>query len=295
VVLAQGSGFTPNASGHALPPPAVSGSLADTSNPISSTPRIRLGDLVTPVGEYYAPDANGQFNRPGYSTIYREQGKRLIAIKFSVRGRDLGSAVDEAETRTKELFQIPYRAVWSGEFEQMEEANGRLMWIIPLSLTLIFILLYSAFRSFLDTIVIFSNVFDVAVGGIWSLYLTGTNFSISAAVGFVSLFGIAIMEGLLLISYFNTLRAQGLPLHDAIIQGSLKRVRPVMITAMTAILGLLPAAVSTKIGGQTAQPLAIVVVGGMTVTLFLDRYLMPVLYSFYGHREPPAGGGGMAH
>ena len=295
VVLAQGSGFTPNASGHALPPPAVSGSLADTSNPISSTPRIRLGDLVTPVGEYYAPDASGQFNRPGYSTIYREQGKRLIAIKFSVRGRDLGSAVDEAETRTKELFQIPYRAVWSGEFEQMEEANGRLMWIIPLSLGLIFILLYSAFRSFLDTIVIFSNVFDVAVGGVWSLYLTGTNFSVAAAVGFVSLFGIAIMEGLLLISYFNALRAQGLPLHDAIIQGSLKRVRPVMITAMTAILGLLPAAVSTKIGGQTAQPLAIVVVGGMTVTLFLDRYLMPVLYTFYGGREPPEGSGGMAH
>jgi cobalt-zinc-cadmium resistance protein CzcA len=295
VVLAQGSSFTPNASGHALPPPAVSGSLADTSNPISSTPRIRLGDLITPVGADYSPDTKGQFNRPGYSTIYREQGKRLIAIKFSVRGRDLGSAVDEAKEKTKHLFKIPYRAVWSGEFEQMEEANGRLMWIIPLSLTLIFILLYSAFRSILDTIVIFSNVFDVAVGGIWSLYLTGTNFSIAAAVGFVSLFGIAIMEGLLLISYFNALRAQGLELHDAIIQGSLKRVRPVMITAMTAILGLLPAAVSTKIGAQTAQPLAIVVVGGMTVTLFLDRYLMPVLYSFYGHREPPAGGGSMAH
>jgi cobalt-zinc-cadmium resistance protein CzcA len=177
----------------------------------------------------------------------------------------------------------------------MEEANGRLLWIIPLSLGLIFILLYSAFRSILDTLVIFSNVFDVAVGGIWSLYLTGTNFSVAAAVGFVSLFGIAIMEGLLLISYFNALRAQGLPLHEAIVQGSLKRVRPVMITAMTAILGLLPAAVSTKIGGQTAQPLAIVVVGGMTVTLFLDRYLMPVLYSFYGHREPPASGGGLAH
>jgi cobalt-zinc-cadmium resistance protein CzcA len=295
VFLATGSTFTPSASGHALPPPAVSGSLADTSNPISSTPRIRLGDLVTPVGEFYAPDSAGQFFRPGYSTIYREQGKRLIAIKFSVRGRDLGSTVDEAVARTKNLFQIPYTAVWSGEFEQMEEANGRLMWIIPLSLSLVFILLYSAFRSFLDTVVIFSNVFDVAVGGIWSLYLTGTNFSISAAVGFVSLFGIAIMEGLLLISYFNALRAQGLPLYEAIIQGSLKRVRPVMITAMTAILGLLPAAVSTKIGGQTAQPLAIVVVGGMTVTLFLDRYLMPVLYSFYGHREPPAGSGGMAH
>ncbi len=278
-----------------LAPPAVAGTLADTSNPISSTPRIRLGDLVTPVGADYAPDPSGRFNRAGASTIYRENGKRMIAIKFSVRGRDLGSAVDEAKARTKDLFQIPYEAVWSGEFEQMEEANGRLMWIIPLSLGLIFILLYAAFRSVLDTIVIFSNVFDVAVGGIWSLYLTGTNFSVSAAVGFVSLFGIAIMEGLLLISYFNALRAEGLPVHDAIIQGSLKRVRPVMITAMTAILGLLPAALSTKIGGQTAQPLAIVVVGGMTVTLFLDRYLMPVLYSFYGHREPPAGSGGLTH
>jgi heavy metal efflux system protein len=295
VVLAQGSGFTPNASGHALPPPTVAGSLADTSNPISSTPRIRLGDLVTPVGADFAPDPSGEFVHSGAATIYREEGKRMIAIKFSVRGRDLGSAVDEAKAKTKDFFQIPYSANWSGEFEQMEEANVRLMFIIPISLFLIFLLLYMAFRSFLDAIVIISNIFDVAVGGIWSLYLTGTNFSVSSAVGFISLFGIAVMEGLLMISYFNDLRFQGLNLHDAIIQGSLKRVRPVMITAMTAILGLLPAALSTKIGGQTAQPLAIVVVGGMTVTLLLDRYLMPVLYSFYGHREPPAGGGGMAH
>jgi cobalt-zinc-cadmium resistance protein CzcA len=295
VVLAQGSSFTPNAAGHALPPPNAVGSLADTASPISSTPRIRLRDLVTPVDADLAADPNASFVRPGASTIYRENGKRMIAIKFSVRGRDLGSAVDEAREKSKGLFKVPYNAVWSGEFEQMEEANGRLMWIIPLSLGLIFILLYSAFRSMLDTIVIFSNVFDVAVGGIWSLYLSGINFSISAAVGFVSLFGIAIMDGLLLISYFNRLRADGLPLQEAILEGAGKRVRPVMMTALTAILGLLPAAVSTKIGGQTAQPLAVVVVGGMTATLFLTRYLMPVLYSFYGHREPPEGSGGMAH
>jgi cobalt-zinc-cadmium resistance protein CzcA len=295
VVSPQGSRFTPNASGYGLPAPAAGGSLADTSNPISSTPRIRLRDLVTPVDKHLHPKHGGSFIDAGASTIYRENGHRMIAIKFSVRGRDLGSAVDEAKEKTKSLWQIPYEPVWSGEFEQMEEANGRLLWIIPLSLGFVFILLYAAFHSFLDTIVIFSNVFDVAVGGIWSLYLTGTNFSVSAAVGFVSLFGIAIMEGLLLISYFNALRVQGLPVQEAIIQGSLKRVRPVMITAMTAILGLLPAAVSTKMGAQTAQPLAIVVVGGMTVTLFLDRYLMPVLYSFYGHREPVAVGGGLAH
>ena len=109
------------------------------------------------------------------------------------------------------------------------------------------------------------------------------------------MFGVAIMDGLLLISYFNALRAKGLPLHEAIMEGADKRVRPVMMTALTAIFGLLPAALSTKIGSQTQRPLAIVVVGGMITTLLLDRYLMPVLYSFYGHREPPAGAGGMAH
>ena len=135
----------------------------------------------------------------------------------------------------------------------------------------------------------------MSLGGIWALLLTGTNFSISAAVGFVSIFGVAIMDGLLLVSYFNQMRAQGLPVREAILQGAEKRVRPVMMTALTAILGLLPAALSTRIGAQTARPLAIVVVGGMITTLLLTRYLMPVLYSFYGHREPPAGFGDMAH
>jgi cobalt-zinc-cadmium resistance protein CzcA len=219
----------------------------------------------------------------------------MIAIKFSVRGRDLGSAVDEARTATQKVFDPPYRAVWSGEFEEMEAAEGRLMLIIPLSLALIFILLYTAFRSLLDALAVLSNVFALAIGGIWALHLTGTNFSISAAVGFVSLFGVAIMDGLLLISYFNTLRMHGIPLHNAIMEGAAKRVRPVMMTALTAMLGLLPAAVSTRIGAQTQRPLAIVVVGGMITTLLLTRYLMPVLYSFYGNREPPAEIGGLSH
>jgi cobalt-zinc-cadmium resistance protein CzcA len=295
VVLAQGSSFVPNAFGIALPPPAPAGTLANTANPLSSSPRLMLRDLVSPVGKDGLLDPGGQYERAGAQDIYREQGERLVAIKFSVRGNDLGSAVRDAKLRTQDLLQAPYRAVWSGEFEQMEDAQRRLLWIIPLSLGLIFILLYSAFRSFLDAIVVFSNVFDVAVGGIWSLYLTGTAFSISAAVGFISLFGIAIMEGLLMISYFNALRGAGLPLQEAIVQGAAKRVRPVMITAMTAILGLLPAALSTKIGAQTAQPLAIVVVGGMILTLFVDRYLMPVLYSFYGNRKPAAGAANLAH
>ena len=259
-------------------------------------PRLRLKDLVSPVDSAGRPNPGGDFTRPGGSTITREQGKRFIAIKFAVReDRDLASAVEEVKEKTEKILQPPYRALFGGEFEQMEDAETRLMFYIPASLALIFLLLYIAFRSLLDAVVILSNVFDLAVGGIWALYLTGTNFSISAAVGFVSLFGVAIMEGLLMISYFNDLRAQGLPLYQAVEQGALKRVRPVMITAMTAILGLLPAAFSTAIGAQTQRPLAIVVVGGMMMTLFLDRYLMPVLYTFYGHREPPKDAARLAH
>jgi cobalt-zinc-cadmium resistance protein CzcA len=300
LVPAAGPGPNPSARGYALPDPSKTGGNVDTSNPITATPRRTLRDFVTPLGIDGRPDPDASFVRPGAATIYREaaQGEgaqRLCAIKFSVRGRDLGGAVAEAREKTRDLFEAPYRAVWSGEFEEMEAAEAKLFWIVPVALGLIFILLYIAFRSLLDALVVLSNVFDVALGGIWALYLTGTPFSISAAVGFISLFGVAVMEGLLLISYFNALRARGLELNEAIIQGALKRVRPVMITAMTAILGLLPAAFSTRIGAQTQRPLAIVVVGGMAVTLLLDRYLMPALYTFYGNRVPPEGSGDLAH
>ncbi|HUE17994.1 MAG TPA: efflux RND transporter permease subunit [Planctomycetaceae bacterium] len=296
VVQSTGPSVIPNSSGYGVASASVRGTLADTTNQIASNaPRLRLRDLVTPVGEDGSPDPEGQFEQHGASTIYREQNQRLIAIKFGVRDRDLGGAVSEAQERTKHLFEAPYYAVWSGEFEQMQDAEHRLMFIVPISLALIVILHYACFNSFMDAIVVLSNVFDVAVGGIWALYLTGTPFSVSAAVGFISLFGIAVMEGLLMISYFNALRSEGLELREAIVQGASKRVRPVMITAMTAILGLLPAALSTKIGSQTQRPLAIVVVGGMALTLFVDRYLMPVLYSFYGNRKPPERSSGMAH
>jgi cobalt-zinc-cadmium resistance protein CzcA len=295
VVVFPGPGYTPSPYGSSMPQPSVAGSYTDTRNNITITPRWRLRDLVTPVGEDGRPDPSGTFVRPGSSTIYREQGSRLIAIKFSVRGRDLGSAVHEAQEATKDVVPSPYRMVWSGEFEEMEQAERRLLYIIPLSLTLIFILLYMAFHSLIDALAVFTNVIALSLGGIWTLWLTGTNFSISAAVGFVSLFGVAIMDGLLLISSFNSGRARGLPLEEAILAGAEKRVRPVMMTALTAVLGLLPAALSTKIGAQTQRPLAVVVVGGMLTTLFLTRYLMPVLYSFYGHREPPEGAEDLAH
>ncbi len=290
----SGGGLT--SAGANMPKPALAGSkLGGAFNILDAAPRRRLRDLVTPLDEKGRQTPDGRFIRSGASTIYREQGNRLIAVKFSVRGRDLAGAVAEAQKATADLFKAPYTTEWSGEFQEMQEAEHRLMYIVPLSLLMVFILLYLAFHNFLDAIMVFSNVLALSMGGVWALLLTGTNFSISAAVGFISIFGVAIMDGLLLISYFNQLRLQGRPLYDAILQGAEKRVRPVMMTALTAIFGLLPAALSTKIGAQTQRPLAIVVVGGMIATLFLTRYLMPVLYSFYGHREPAAAAGHMAH
>ncbi len=290
-----GAANTISAIGSNITMPSLIGSLITTSNPISNTPRVRLRDLVSPLADDGSPDPYGSFERPGASTIYREQGHRFIAVKFSVRGRDLGGAVAEAKEKTEDLFVGGYTAEWSGEFQEMEEAEARLLLIVPMSLGLIFGLLYFAFQSLLDAILVLSNVVALSLGGIWALLLTDTNFSISAAVGFISIFGVAIMDGLLSVSYFNQLRFKGAPLDEAIMQGAAKRVRPMMMTALTAILGLLPAALSTRIGAQTQRPLAIVVVGGMIMTLLLNRYLMPVLYSFYGHREPPSGAGGMAH
>jgi cobalt-zinc-cadmium resistance protein CzcA len=284
-------------SGTVATPPAQVGSVSGaTYNPLNQPPRRELGELVYRTDKRgRRDDNNGSFLREGASVISREQGNRIIAVKFSVRGRDLAGAVAEAQKETQGLFNAPYRADWAGEFQQMEEATTRLMIVVPISMALIFALLYLAFNSFLDAILVLANVVALSMGGVWALFLTGTNFSISAAVGFISIFGVAIMDGLLSVAYFNAHRAEGKPLHEAIMEGAAKRVRPMMITALTAIFGLLPAALSTRIGSQTQRPLAIVVVGGMVMALLLNRYLMPVLYSFYGHREPPQSAGGLTH
>jgi cobalt-zinc-cadmium resistance protein CzcA len=229
---------------------------------------------------------------PGATYIYRENNRRFIPIKFSVHGRDLASAIAEARRKVEAPSSgMPqgYRVVWSGEFEQMTEANGRLMWIVPLTMGLIMALLYMAFHTVKDALLVMVNVIAATMGGIWVLALTGTAFSISAAVGFISIFGVAVQDGVLLISYFNQLRAAGLPVREAVMRGAELRVRPVVMTSLTAALGLLPAALATSIGSQAQKPLAIVVVGAMLCTLFLTRYLMPVLYTFF---PAPQGTGG---
>ena len=280
--------------GTSVPLPSPTGSRVSGAHiDLGSTPRRRLRELVSP-----PPGADGEaaagFVRPGATTIFREQGSRVIAVKFSVRGRDLAGAVAEAQAAVAPLVDAPYRTEWSGEFRQMEQAERRMILIVSLALALILVLLYLAFNSLVDAIVVFGNVVAVSLGGIWALYLTGTNFNISAAVGFVSVLGVAVLNGLLLLSVFNGLRAQGVPLREAITRGVERMVRPIAITAMAATLGLLPAAVSTRMGAEAQKPLAIVVVGGMLMTLLLMN-LLPLLYSFYGHREPPEGAGQMAH
>ena len=291
-VSGASTGFS--AQGTSLAPASLTGNQFNGSMPANS-PRRRIRDVVKPPEDAGSSGATkGSFVRNGATVIYRDNGNRMIAVKFSVRGRDLVSAVAEAKEKTADLIQAPYRTDWSGEFEEMEQAQRRLLAAGLLSLALILALLYMAFHSLRDAAVVLSSVVSVSMGGIWALLLTHESFTISAGVGSISIVGVAIMNGLLLVSTFNQLRARGLQVQDAIEQGVEKLVRPIIMTALAAIFGLLPAALSTRIGSQTQRPLAIVVIGGMAVTLVLTT-IIPVLYSFYGHREPPEGAGHLAH
>ena len=258
------------------------------------TNTVPLSAWRTPLDAAGRPSPHGSFLRPGASTIYREQGQRLIAIKFEVRNRDLAGAVSEAQAAVAPLVKPPYRTEWSGEFKQMETAEGRMARMLLVSLVLIAIMLYLAFRSALDAMVVFANVAAMCIGGVFALKLVGLNFNISAAVGFISILGVAVMNGLLMVSAFNGLRAHGKTVDEAVREGTARLVRPVVMTALAAILGLLPAAMSTKMGSESQRPLAVVVVGGMVFTLACLN-LVPVLYRFYGARTPPAGAGDMAH
>lgn len=217
---------------------------------------------------------------PGASYVYRENARRYIPIKFSVRGRDLGSAVGEAQSRVSRNVKLPagYRVEWSGEFGALQEAKDRLAWIIPLSLMLIMVLLYGMFNNFRDSLMALAGIPFAACGGILSLFVTGLNFSVSAAVGFISLFGVTVMDGILMLSYYNQLRDEGLLDREAaMIQAAETRMRPMMMTAMSACIGLLPAALSRGIGSQVQKPLATVIVGGMLLAPVLILLVVPVL------------------
>ncbi len=166
----------------------------------------------------------------------------------------------------------------------MQEANATLMVTVPVSFVLVMVLLYTMFGNLKDALIVMAGVATAAMGGVWALLITHTTFSISAAVGFISIFGVVVQNGVLLINDFNRMRADGMPVREAVLTGSENLLRPVVMIALTAILGLLPAALATSIGSQAQKPLAIVVVGGMTVAMILPQFLIPVLYSLFPAR-----------
>ena len=219
----------------------------------------------------------------GASYIYRENNRRYIPLKFSVRDRDLGSTVGEAQQKVDETVVLPtgYQIEWSGEFGQLQEAQRRLMIIVPASLLLILMLLYSLFNSIRHSLLALSGIPFAACGGIIGLYIAGLNFSISAAVGMISLFGVSVMDGILLLSYVNHLRDSGHARDAAIAAAGDARMRQIMMTALSACIGLLPAALSTGIGSQVQQPLATVIVGGMLLEPLFSLVLIPVLGSWF--------------
>jgi cobalt-zinc-cadmium resistance protein CzcA len=216
----------------------------------------------------------------GAAYIYRENSQRFIPLKYSVRERDLGSTVAEAQERVSKNVPVPqgYSLEWSGEFGALQEAKQRLLIIVPLSLVLILLLLYSLFNSVRDSLLALSGIPFAVAGGIWGLYIAGLNFSVSAAVGFISLFGVAAMDGILLVSYVRkNLEEQGMSSDQAIISAGETRMRQVFMTGLSACIGLVPAAFSTGIGSQVQQPLACVIVGGMLLSPFCSLLVIPVL------------------
>ncbi len=225
----------------------------------------------------------------GASFIYREHQERYIPIKFSVRGRDLGGAVDEAHARIERTVHLPpgYHLEWAGELDNLNNAVARLEVVVPISLLVILLLLYANFGSIRDSLLAFSAIPMAIIGGVLALALTGTAFSISSAIGFVALFGIAVMDGILVVTTYNHAVDEGFVRENALATTVRHSLRPVVMTCLVAAIGLLPAALSSGIGSQVQKPLALVVVGGMTLAPILILLVLPVLIARFSKRVPP--------
>jgi cobalt-zinc-cadmium resistance protein CzcA len=216
----------------------------------------------------------------GAMNIARENGRRVVSIGVFIRDRDMGSIVKDMKERVKTDVKLAQgeEVSWSGEFENQERAMKRLSWIVPLSIALIFLLLFDAFKSFRSALLIIANIPFAMVGGIFALFFMGIPLSVSAAIGFIALFGQAVLNGVVMVTYFNQLMLDGLPVEEAVVQGSLVRLRTVLMTALLAMLGLLPMALSHAIGAETQRPLAVVVIGGLISATILTLFVLPTLY-----------------
>ena len=237
--------------------------------------------LLSPTGERVSLAQLSRIEeRDGASEIYREGNQRYIAVKYSVRERDLGSAVEEAIHKVNTQVQLPrgYHINWEGEYESQKHAEERLLFIVPLTILLIFLILYTMFRSFKWAILILVNVMLARIGGLLALVVTHTNFSVSSGVGFLALFGVSVQTGVIMLEYINQRRARGASVEESAIEGAVLRLRPIMMTMLVATLGLLPAALSHDIGSDSQRPFAIVIVGGLISDLAMSIFLLPTLY-----------------
>ncbi len=216
----------------------------------------------------------------GASEVYREGNRRYVAIKYSVRGRDLGSTVEEAIKKVNEQVKLPngYSVDWEGEYASQKRANQRLMIVLPITILLIFVILYTMFKSFKWAGLILVTVAIAPIGGLLALLFTGTNFSVSSGVGFLALFGVSVQTGVIMLEYINQLRSRRFTVEDAAVEGAVLRLRPIMMTMLVATLGLLPAALSHAIGSDSQRPFAIVIVGGLIAALIISVFLLPTLY-----------------
>jgi cobalt-zinc-cadmium resistance protein CzcA len=255
-----------------------------TENKRSSVEAI--GSLLVPL-----PDGGGVPLRQiaklslleGPNQISREEGQRRIVIECNVKGRDIGGFVKESEAKISSQVKLPvgYTVQWGGQFENQERAMKRLLVIVPITLLLIFLLLYMTFNSLKNALLIILNVPFSMVGGIVALFLSRQYLSVPASVGFIALFGVAVLNGVVLVSYFNQLRQEGASLDEAIRKGAELRLRPVLMTASVTMLGLVPLLFSSGTGSEIQRPLAIVVVGGLITSTFLTLVVLPTLYRWF--------------
>jgi cobalt-zinc-cadmium resistance protein CzcA len=219
----------------------------------------------------------------GPAQISREDTRRRIAVELNVRGRDIGSFVREAQSEIERQVQLPagYYLRWGGQFENLQRASSRLLIVVPLALFLIFVLLFTTFGSVKQALLIYTGIPFAIVGGILALFLRVMPFSISAGVGFIALFGVAVLNGVVMVSYINKLREEGRSLGQAVKEGAETRLRPVLMTALVASLGFIPMAIATSAGAEVQKPLATVVIGGLITSTLLTLLLLPSLYSWF--------------
>ncbi len=258
--------------------------LKEEERALDDLPNILLS---TPNGVYLPLSQLAQIRTIGGSmNISREDGRRVMAIGVFIRDRDMGSVVADMKARVAKAVRLPegYNMSWSGEFENQERAMKRLAIVVPVSVLLIFILLFDAFHSFRSALLIILNIPFAMIGGIFALLLTGIPLSVSAAIGFIALFGQAVLNGVVMVTYFNQLKAAGSAPAEAVIAGSLVRLRTVLMTTLLAMMGLMPMALSHDIGSETQRPLAVVVIGGLISATLLTLLVLPTLYVLFERR-----------